>query len=188
MIRWWGRTAGVPHSFPGSIRALACGGWRPRRPLFRRIAGGTPNTASIRGNDIPVVGGWRAMDRNVHAPRRLVRPQFSVKLTASRGMPWGENQVKKSDAPAVRPYQFWTAHQRENPVGAHRRGARLLARQRRLARAGRMSRTAAASHPYRFWTTHQRDQATREALRGRPSRSSLPPQASRWLFRLRLHF
>ena len=97
MIRWWGRTAGVPHSFPGSIRALACGGWRPRRPLFRRIAGGTPNTASIRGNDIPVVGGWRAMDRNVHAPRRLVRPQFSVKLTASRGMPWGENQVKKSD-------------------------------------------------------------------------------------------
>jgi hypothetical protein len=46
------------------------------------------------------------MDRNVHAPRRLVRPQFSVKLTASRGMPWGENQVKKSDAPAVRPYQF----------------------------------------------------------------------------------
>ena len=71
--------------------------------------------------------------------------------------PTGAGQANESDAPAVRPYQFWTAHQRENPVGAHRRGARLLARQRRLARAGRMSRTAAASHPYQLWTTHRHD-------------------------------
>ena len=60
--------------------------------------GGTPNTASIRGNDIPVVGGWRAMDRNVHAPRMLVRPRFSVKLTALGGSP-DPTVIRIRDAP-----------------------------------------------------------------------------------------
>jgi len=37
--------------------------------------------------------------------------------------PTGAGQANESDAPAVRPYRFWTTHQRENLVGAHRRGA-----------------------------------------------------------------
>jgi len=35
--------------------------------------------------------------------------------------PTGAGRANESDAPAVRPYRFWTTRQRENPVGAHRR-------------------------------------------------------------------
>ena len=53
-------------------------------PASRRYCGtgtgGTPDAGSLRSNDIPVVGGWRDMDRIVHVSRMPARPLFSVKL------------------------------------------------------------------------------------------------------------